>query len=210
MPTGNITIDGDEYSVSEQFQQSSLFLSDEADIDEIEAAKCLLDAQEDPAILGRPLLECGIIRYHQQRNYVLDCVRMFLELFALDDEDLDKDVSDAVELYVAGVIFKTAPKNIVPRCMAAMQRVKSWLQKVGDRITAASVMAQARSGVMSEEMETIEFSRVSLVQQHELLGVILCRAVEHHQSKVEDFASFLQILKKADKYDPLLGKESTQ
>ena len=159
-------------------------------------------------MLGRPLLECGLIRYHRQRLYVLACVRLLLEILAMDDEDVDKDTHEFVARYATNVIFKAAPKDIISRCMAAMQFVKIWLQKVADRITAASVMVNAKSATIMEEMETVEFSRVSLVQQHEYLGIILCRSIERRQSKPTDFTAFLQALKKVDRYDHLLGERA--
>ncbi len=202
-------IDGDEYSLNEQFQQAVLQLSDEADVDEIEATRCLLEAADDQSLLGRQLVECGIIRYHRQRNYVLECTRLFLDIYDMDEQDeegesLLNDRSDLSE-YTRAVICRTDPKAIVPKCMAAMMYIKSWLLRVADRIAAASVIVANNTGPMSEEMETIEFSRVSLVQQHELVGVILYRSVEENQATLDDFKSFLQELKKADKYDQLLG-----
>lgn len=169
----------------------------------------MLESEEDQAVLGRQLLECGIIRYHQQRNYVLDCTRLILEIVSIDEDDdvsqIQAEERNELAEYTAAVIFRSTPKGVIPRCMGAMQYARTWLQKVADRITAASVIVGSNSGPMPEEMETIEFSRVSLVQQHELLGVILCKSIERNQAEVNDFKSFLQVLKKADKYDQLLG-----
>lgn len=190
-------------------------LADEVDLDEIEAARCLLDSQEDPARLGRSLLECGIIRFHQQRKYVLDILRLFLELDGVEGDPEESEAVESIKIYVAERLLQPSPggdntKRIVPRCMAAMQACKTWLQKLGDKIAAAQTLGQGQSGRggMSEEMETVEFSRISLVQQHELLGVILARSVEMRQAITSDFADLITTLKKADKYDSLLGEAS--
>lgn len=84
-----------------------------------------------------------------------------------------------------------------------MAEIKSWLQRLGDKLAAAQTLGQSRDS-MSEEMETVEFSRISLIQQHELLGVILCRAVSKRQAETADFMNFVSLLKRADKYDCLL------
>ncbi|KAF7545027.1 hypothetical protein G7Z17_g9488 [Cylindrodendrum hubeiense] len=207
--TGKVVIDGDEYSINENFQQDALTLSDEVDIDELEATRCLLESQEDPSTLGRSLLECGIIRFHQQRKYVLDAVRLLLELEGLDGELADSEALEGIKLYVAERLLQpamgaVASKRIVPRCMAAMKEIKAWLQKLADKIAAAQTLGQAGPGRISEEMETVEFSRVSLMQQHELLGVILCRSVEMRQASTSDFMEFVSALKRLDKYDALL------
>jgi nuclear pore complex protein Nup205 len=183
-------------------------LSDELDLDEIEAAKCLLESQDDPSVLGRSLLECAIIRFHQQRKYTLDALRILLELSSMDDDMEEPGAVEAVKLFVSARLFQSGPrraKRYVPRCMAAMGKIKIWLQKLADKISAAQALSQVKPDQLSEEMETIEFSRVSLIQQHELLGVVLCRFVERRQAEVSDFMDFVATLKKVDKYDNLLG-----
>lgn len=118
---------------------------------------------------------------------------------------------EGIKLYVAERLLQPAmgadaSKRIVPRCIASMKEIKAWLQKLADKIAAAQTLGQAGPGRISEEMETVEFSRVSLMQQHELLGVILCRSVEMRQASTSDFMEFVSTLKRLDKYDALLGK----
>lgn len=207
-PAGKIAIDGNEFSINEKFQQDALVLSDELDIDEVDSARYLLDSQDDPSTLGRSLLECAIIRYHQQRKYALDTLRVLLDIYSLEDEVEESTALDTIRAYVETRIFEPRPgatKRNIPKYMSAMVEIKSWLQKLGDKIAAAQALGHAKDGAMSEEMETVEFSRVSLIQQHELLGVILCRSVERRQAETADFIDFVNVLKKIDKYDCLLG-----
>ncbi|GJC95653.1 nuclear pore complex subunit [Colletotrichum higginsianum] len=211
--SGKLVIDEEEYGLNEEFQQIVLNLADEAEINEIEATRCLLDAKDDPASLGRSLLECGLIRVHQQRKYTLDIVRLMMEIDALDEEDVDPEVLNVVQMCLSATVFQNLPgetassqKRLLPRCMSAMQDVRAWLQKIADKMTAAAVLINGRGGQVPEEMETVEFSRVSLYQQHEILAVILCRAIEKREAEIGDFKAFLQNLRNADKYDVLLGK----
>lgn len=207
--SGKITIDGNEFSINEKFQQDALVLSDELDIEEVDSARYLLDSQDDPSTLGRSLLECAIIRFHQQRKYALDTLRVLLEIYDLADEVEESTTMEGVRAYVETRVFQPRPgstKRIIPNYMSAMAETKTWLQKLGDKIAAAQALGQNKDGGMSEEMETVEFSRVSLIQQHELLGVILCRSVEKKQATASDFIDFAGVLKKVDKYDCLLGK----
>ncbi|CAJ0541851.1 Ff.00g082570.m01.CDS01 [Fusarium sp. VM40] len=207
--SGKVVIDGDEYSINDNFQQDVLTFSDEVELDELESARCLLESQEDPDTLGRSLLECAIIRFHQQRKYVLDIVRLLLELEGLGDDIADTEALESVKLYVAERLLQPSmgadtTKRIVPRCMASMREIKAWLQKIGDKIAAAQTLGQTTTGGVSEQMETIEFSRVSLMQQHELLGVILCRSIEMRQGSTQDFLDFVSVLQRVDRYDALL------
>lgn len=205
---GKLSIEEQEFTINEKFQQDALLLSDELDLDEIEAAKCLLESQDDPSVLGRSLLECGIIRFHQQRKYTLDALRLLLELDSVEDDAEESGALETIKMFVAARLFQSrtgGAKRYVPRCMAAMGKIKSWLQRLADKIAAAQALSQVKPDQLSEEVETIEFSRVSLIQQHELLGVVLCRLVEKRQADVSDFMDFVSTLKKLDKYDNLLG-----
>jgi nuclear pore complex protein Nup205 len=196
-----------------------LALADEVDIDELEAARYILESRGDETILGRSLLECAIIRFHQQRKYALDALRLLLELDSGDDENGDDDDDrdgepislEAIQVYLFERIFNAAPgtagpgQRLVPRCMASMQAIKTWLQNLNDKITAAQTLGQSGAGPLSEEAETIEYSRVSLIQEHELLAVILCRSVGKQQAVVSDFTDFISNLRRVDRYDNLLG-----
>lgn len=167
------------------------------------------------SVLGRPLLECGLIRFHQQRKYALDALRLLLEMDSDDEDREDGPMSlEAIQVYVFERLFNAAPgaagrgKRLLPRCASTMQAIKSWLQSLNDKITAAQTLGQNGTGPMSEEAETIEYSRVSLIQQHELLAVILCRSVEKRQADVTDFTDFMSTLRRVDRYDNLLGSFS--
>lgn len=181
-------------------------MADEIELDEQEAARCLLDSQEDTSLLGRPLLECGIIRFHQQRKYALDSLRLLADVANLEDDLEESGALEPIKAYLSARVFTSGSSRLVPRCMSAISSIRSWLQKIGDKLAAAQALGQYGSGGVAGELETIEFSRVSLVQQHELLGVILCRSIEQRQATTEDFVDFISFLKKVDRYDALLSK----
>ncbi|EEY20724.1 conserved hypothetical protein [Verticillium alfalfae VaMs.102] len=202
--SGKVFIDEEEYSVNEEFQQIALNLADEAEVNEIEAARYVLEAEEDTATLGRPLLECAIIRFHQQRKYILDSLRLMFEVDDLDDDEADPEVVNVIQAYLADNVLKDVNrKKLLPRCMSAMQDVRSWLARIADKMTAAAVLMNGQNREKPEGLETLEFSRASLVQQHELLAVVLCCAVEKKEAETADFRGFLDQLRKADKYDVL-------
>lgn len=158
-------------------------------------------------MLGRSLLECAIIRFHQQRKYALDILRLLLNTEDDDEEDEDPTALEGINVYVETRLLQPAvgAKRYNARCIASMNDIRQWLQKLGDRIAAAQALNQSKAGERQEEMETIEFARVSLIQQHELLGIILSCAIEKRQVKEEDFIDYVNMLKRVDKYDTLLG-----
>ncbi|ROT35962.1 hypothetical protein SODALDRAFT_300242 [Sodiomyces alkalinus F11] len=206
LKSGKITVDGDEYSVNDEFQQIALNLADETEINEIEASRYVLESEEDTAILGRPLLECAIIRFHQQRKYVLDSLRLLFEIDGFDAEEADENVVNVIQAYIAENVMKRSGQNtLISRCMSAMQDVRSWLARIGDKMTAAAVLMSGSGGNMPDGLETLEFSRVSLIQQHELLSIVLSNAIEQKDGHASDFQNLLQLLRRTEKYDILLA-----
>ncbi|PKS13291.1 hypothetical protein jhhlp_000062 [Lomentospora prolificans] len=202
--SGKITINGEEYSINDEFKQSVLNLADEVEINEIEAAAIVLDSQDDPGILGRSLLECSIIRFHQHRKYVLDIIRLLVDLDREAETESGPAYDYATQYLREGIFSVKDSLRIVPRCMAAMKDARAWIQKLNDKITAAAVLAGGQTPQLAGELETVEFSRVSLIQQHELMAIIMCRAIETNLGQEEDFKTLLAELKATDKYDSLL------
>lgn len=194
------------YSINEEFQQGAKKLADTLDLDELAAAQLLLEAQEESEATGRSLLTCSIVRFHQRRKELLDCIRIIFELAA--DVDREENQRDGL-LQLADQVVR--PENAsgasvdtsryVRRCLTGMGDIKSWLHKLAEISNTGSV-----TGQQSDILETIEYQRVSLVKQHELLGVIVFYLVKQNYTVVADFELVLDTLKKVDKFDSLLCK----
>ncbi|KAH8674111.1 nucleoporin Nup186/Nup192/Nup205 [Xylariales sp. PMI_506] len=198
--SGKIKISDEEYEVSKEFQDIALQVADTIELDELEASRLVLESESDERVLGRSRRECAIIRFHQQRKYLLDCIRVLLELSRIDE--VPEEVEDWLGSYVSELILGDVPSakiaKLVPRCMSAMSDIRAWLQRIMDQVASATVLGHAG---IAEFRETIEFSRVSLIQQHELLSVILCYAIEKRVATPKDFMDFLESLKRVDRYD---------
>lgn len=172
-------------------------------MDEIEAAKILLDCQDDPKTMGRSLCEAGLVRFHQHRRYLLDCMRICIQIAETDDDELSHlqplfGAYVTENIYVAGTPGGT---RIVPRCMEAMQGVKGSLQKLTDRTVAASIFHGTDRPPIDE---VLEYSRVSLLQQHEILALVAASAIDKRHANADDFKQLLKTLEKTDRYDQLL------
>lgn len=204
---GKIKIDGEEYTVNGEFKDIILALADETELNEIEVAKILLSAQDDVSLINRPLLQRGLIQFHQHRKFALDTLRLLLELDRLSEEERSETLED-IKMIVEKELLAApsgSTKRSAEQCIDAMSYTKALLKKVGDKLTAASMLGQDRLGQLSDEMETMEFVRVSLYQQHEVLGLVLSRIFEKGLANQQDFKSLLDILRRADRYDALLS-----
>ncbi|KAI0902476.1 nucleoporin Nup186/Nup192/Nup205 [Annulohypoxylon nitens] len=222
--SGKTKVFDEEYNFNKDFQELVLQVADSLELDELEAAKLTLLSENDEIALGRSRKECAIIRFHQQRSFVLNCILLLLELAKEEDELLAEEVGEntgslgCLSQYVSqnilreklpGIANSPSLPRFVPTCLSAMGDIRAWLQKLAEQVAGANVL-----GVASEAQfqETVELTYVNLTQQHELLSVILCHAIEKHVAVENDFLDFLRILKQANRYDsctvhfvPVLG-----
>ncbi|KAI1074456.1 nucleoporin Nup186/Nup192/Nup205 [Whalleya microplaca] len=219
--SGKVTFSDEEWNLNRDFQEVALQVADEIDLDEVEAAKLALLAEDDETALGRSRKECAIIRFHQYRKYLLNCMLLLLELSKEEEELLDQDNGDDLgylSQYVDVNILRGTPPDptdhkplprFVPACVATMHDIRVWLRRLSEQVTSASVLGRADE---LQFQETVEFTHISLIQQHELLSVILCYAIEKRKADQQDFVDFIRIFRQATRYDtsiahlvPVLG-----
>ncbi|RYP41467.1 hypothetical protein DL767_000972 [Monosporascus sp. MG133] len=219
--SGKIIISDVEWNLNREFQEIALQVADDLDLDEVEAAKLVLDSEDNETEYGRPRRECAVIRFLQQRVYLLDCMRLLLELVKEEDELLADGEDDYLGLLGQfvdhSILRRTRPgqadpvakDRFIPACMATMGEIRAWLQKLIDQKTSATVLGRSDD---LQFQETADYTHGSLVRQHELLAVILCSAIEKHAATKDDFVNFIRALKTVDKYDfstvhlfPVLG-----
>ncbi|KAJ8069121.1 hypothetical protein OCU04_002795 [Sclerotinia nivalis] len=216
---GKVERDGQMYKINDDFKQGTYQLADELNLDEVEASQIFFDAQDDADATGRSILSCSIIRFHQRRKLLLDCLRLTLQ----QDAELESNSEQEKELkaYLEQIITESirneptttttsgaatpittsnAP-TFISKCISAMGDIRHWLQKISDKVSSVSVLGQPSQ---PDLLEIMEYQRHSLVKQHELLGVIILYLVKANHSVEGDFELLLGILKKADKYDNLL------
>jgi nuclear pore complex protein Nup205 len=201
---GRLHVQDDEYAINEEFQQNALQVADALDLDELESARLLLAAQDDAVALGRSAMESSIIRFHQTRKYLLDCLRLVLQ--TSEDMDAEQQIREAFDDVVGRIVQAQERggqgQKFVPRCLQHMNQIKAQLQDLVDKLNGASVLGQVQR---PDILDTIEFQRVSLVQQHESLGTIVHFLIKKNHSTSADFEQVLDTLRRFDKYDNLLG-----
>ncbi|KAK3340657.1 nucleoporin Nup186/Nup192/Nup205 [Neurospora tetraspora] len=213
LQSGKIKVQDEEYAVTQDFINDALKLADELDLDEIEAARVLLDAdaEGDQASFDRPLWVCGLLRFQNERSYLLDCMRLCIQI--ANDEDIDPSVQEGFGQVVDERIFgipaqgskpQAGAQKFVPKCVAGFQTIRSTMQNIGEKVAAQNVLFQPNVSKRMDQQEPSEIMRLKLIEQHETLSLILCAAVEKKQAESKDFKEFIQFLRKVDKYDHLL------
>ncbi|TVY19835.1 Nucleoporin [Lachnellula arida] len=198
LATGKLDVDGEQYAINEEFQAASLRLADDLNIDELDAARLFLDSQDDTS--GQPAHTAAIIRFHQRRKSLLDCLHKITQISA--DIDQEDNVRRVLQAFVGRIVSSSeSTTRYAQKCVSSMGDIKTWLQSLADKVNGASVLGQSQQ---PDFLETIQFQQTSLVIQHESLGLIVLWLVKLNHSKMADFDLVLDTLKKADRYDNLL------
>lgn len=180
-----------------------MLLADALDWDEIDAAGLFLDAQQDAEILDRSILVSAVILFHEQRQYIVDCLRLVLKYST--DEQLESGPRNGFHELVTLILeTKDGPARngslYAQKCLRAMADIEKWLQVLGERYQGNLTLGQSS---VPESNEVIEFQKVSLMQQHESLGAVLTYLVKANHTGVEDFYKLLEHLPKLDRWNNL-------
>ena len=199
--TGTIQIDDEEYSVNNEFKESTIQLADALDLDEIEAAKLLLNAQEETDLLDRPALALAVIHFHKNRLFLLECLRLVLKQAA--DEEEEEDIRNVLRQLVILVLdTKDGPQRngslYTQKCFNTMRDAERWLQALAERVQGGLTLGRTTSPVYEE---IIEFQQLSLAQQHESLSAIITYLVRASHTGVEDFYKVLEYMPQLDRWN---------
>ncbi|KAJ5636079.1 uncharacterized protein N7484_009392 [Penicillium longicatenatum] len=201
--SGKITVAGIPHEINHDFQQGALQLADALNLDELQAAEMFYAAQDDSQVLDRPPLITAIMRFHERRSFLLECLRLiFREANEVERERTSAILHDVLSdiLEVKNSTMQNA-SLFARKGMQAMADIETWLLLLADQIQKVSVIG---FGEHREIMEAIDYQRHSLQQQHESLGAILFYLFKGTYTSSEDFRALVAQLKKLDRFDGLL------
>lgn len=178
-------------------------LANGLDLDEVEAARLLLNSQRDAEVLDRSSISSATVRFHEQRQLLLECLRLVLRRSA--DPDAEEGQRDVLRQSVALILeIKDGPARngslYAQKCLTGMASIERWLQALGDRAQGVLTLGQTSN---PEDDEILQFQQASLGQQHESLGAIITSLVKANYTGVEDFYKVLEHLPSLDKWNSL-------
>ncbi|KAJ5690142.1 hypothetical protein N7462_004534 [Penicillium macrosclerotiorum] len=201
--SGKIKVADVEYSINQDFQQGTLQLADALNIDELEAAVLFLAAQEDSHVLDRPPLITAIMRFHERRHFLLECLR----LICRESLDSEREATQPIMQETLAHILEIKNSSLqnaslfARKGLKSMDEIEKWLSLLSDQVQKASIVGQEND---RDIMEAIEYQRQSLQQQHESLGAILFYLFKGTFTASEDFRVLIGQLKRLDRFDGLL------
>lgn len=201
---GNIQLDEEEYSLNTEFIEGTLQLADALDLDELDSARLLLDAQQDTEVLDRSNLVSAVIRFHEQRQFLVECLRLVMKCSA--DPACENDTREVLRQLISLILeIKDGPARngslYARKCLGAMADCEKWLQALGERYQGSLTLGQT---LTPEYNEILEFQQLSLEQQHESLAAVLTHLVKANYTGVEDFYKLLEHLPRLEKWNSII------
>jgi nuclear pore complex protein Nup205 len=202
--TGKIKIENEEYGVNEAFQHRALQIADTLDIDEVEAARLLLEAQAEIRPPGQPSHFAVITHFHERRELLLQSLRLVLrESQQHEDEEGQQNRMQETVLHILDI--KNGPPSngsaFARKCLIAMSDIENWQVRVTEQAQKATVLGSSQG---PEILTILEFQRSSLSKQHEALGACLCYLFRGNFTISEDLRKLLEVPKRFDRIDMFL------
>lgn len=163
----------------------------------------MINAQQDVELLNRPHHVTAIINFHQQRQFLVECLRLILKCSV--DLEFDDEIRDVLRQLVSLILeTKDGPtQNSSPyaqKCLRDMGDIEKWLHNLGERHQGDLTLGKPPS---PEYDEIMNFQQFSLTQQHESLAAVLTYLIKANHTMTEDFSSFLDSLVDLDRWNSL-------
>ena len=196
-PSGNpptaaqVQIGDYEYSISNEFREGAITVADELDLDELEAAKLCLAVAEDADGMPETLPLRAILRFHRQREVLLECVRLIFRKAA--DLDADDEVAHHLKEVMADIMMgeERRPSERSAywrRCIEGLTDVEGSIQKTEERVI---LMANTGQSLATPNGEALQAQRIFLAHQHETLASIMTYIIRGNHALPEDFRQLL-------------------
>ncbi len=198
---GKLKIEDEEYAINEPFQQSALQVADTLDIDEVEAAKLLLEVQVEGRLPGQPPLFAVITNFHDRRELLVQSLRLILRgSQENDDDDGQQSRMQDVVLHILD-IKEGPPSNgsaYARKCINALNDIENWQIRLTEQAQKATVLGSFQG---PGALPILEIQRSSLSKQHEAVGSSLCYLFRGNYTIAEDLHKLLEVPKRFDRID---------
>jgi nuclear pore complex protein Nup205 len=195
-----------KYSLNYDFKQEAIQIADELELDEVEAAKLLLVAQGDAADLDRTPIVSAIIRFHKKRQFLLDCLRLALQIPINELESAEVAAQLTAfkhDILQYGNGQVDGGSKYWQKCLTAMGDVEAWLHRLADRSQRASLLSPEQT-FSPAALEIIELEHESLLNQHESLAAIASLLIKDNFTFEDDFRNLLSKVRRLERHDLIL------
>ncbi|KAF2225848.1 nucleoporin Nup186/Nup192/Nup205 [Elsinoe ampelina] len=196
-----ITVDEVDYAINEEFRQEAIQVAEELDLDELDAARLVLETQSESADLGRPVAFGAIIHFHDEREATLLALSSLFQRAC--DTDLDENrgnIQNAVDMIIRDDVDKPPSRSYYwRRCIKGMEDIEGWIKRTRDRMASIQVIGETSAYVGL----ILNHQRGSLVRQHESLAIIARSLVNLGHTTIDDYRLLTTKVAAQDSFDEI-------
>ncbi|KAG0170312.1 hypothetical protein DFQ30_002656 [Apophysomyces sp. BC1015] len=137
LQSGKAYIDGMIHKINDEFTKKALFISDQLDINEYDAATLLMHGMTDSSRVGGSPIDSAIILYHTERGYLLACIDVILK--SSKDASVNEDIQSVFRGFAAELFTQImplegssdAPTGTFPaKVMRSIKSINSTIEKL--------------------------------------------------------------------------------
>ncbi|KAK0935282.1 hypothetical protein LTR29_013147 [Friedmanniomyces endolithicus] len=173
-----LQIENVEYRVNNDFRQSALAVADELSLDELEAAKlCIEVSPEDGSQVGTSLALRAVLRFHDYRRSLLECMRLILQQY---NDAITADEEGVMSIFQGPLdaMMKAqdgppdAGSGLWKKCVDGLTDVETFFMGMSERQQTMMMTGQVLVG---DAADVFQAQRLLLTRQHEsLMAVLVC------------------------------------
>ena len=183
---GKVSVDGQEYSINDDFKHIARALATALQVDELEAAKILLLDSGSDITADLDFIASSVGNFHERRDLLLQNLRLLFR--EAENPDLDENIRngflEAVKYVLDtkdGVVANAS--RYARKCLDAMGTIET--RQIG---LVNQLQNRPFDGDLGkpEYFSILEFQKNSLFKQHEALGCILSYLFRGDYTSQED------------------------
>ncbi|KAK9459674.1 nucleoporin Nup186/Nup192/Nup205 [Lipomyces oligophaga] len=194
VPDAVIVLESGSYKLNTEFVNEACLIADDLNIDEKVAANYLEYGRSSCEKLDRTPMQSGIILFHSRRGYLLESIRLILELAANPD-------NSAFNSLYQKFAKQLVTESFVGKAITTMADLRNVLHLLQEKETSGHFLGRDLDETF---LENIKARREATIWEHEIMSQILsysCRFVQITSSQIN---TFLDMTVKLESYDQLL------
>lgn len=185
-----LTIGETQYRITEPFRLNVKQVSDALNLDELEAAQLCIRSQfpDEDNQHGAALSMRAVLRFHEERFVLLDCLRILL-LLGNGDEHTAEAYKEAVKELLQGEGGgPTQTSAFWRKCTDGLGDIEGF---IADLAALDNKMMQTGQKQQDDDVAWVLSQRLLLTRQHESLAAVMTYLLPRGYVAPEDYRSFL-------------------
>ncbi|KTW28982.1 hypothetical protein T552_01613 [Pneumocystis carinii B80] len=205
LKSGIIYIDGIKYKLNDTFISEALHVSNKLNLDEILSAKLVHYGIKNSKNLDRSVLQTSLFLFYSRKKYLLNSLSIIL-LYAkneLGNREILKYFKQTVQ-FIFQKNSENPEDNLVSysmKCLQAMEDLRTQISNIFYQKKNKNFNEYSQN---DEYIEEIKLKKESMLQEHEIYGILLYRLSNLNMVNINDFEKIIHRISLFDEYDLLI------